>query len=132
MRKPKPATCACGHVCAGARKLAKHKDTCEELEKMVYAEIHRIAALVGRSPSLQNYMDHASKKLPGWVWIVHRYGDWSDIVEDLGYKPLQRQPKRSQGNKSSAPIFPDAFPHIEGLNVSSQRLVGNEVYSMLR
>lgn len=133
-RAPKPAKCFCNEIFAGIFRLARHKETCEVLEAAVVEEIRRIDREVHSPPRIKDYVKHRSKKLPPATWVITRYGDWLDILDDagidIGDRAKYRPGRRAEDER--AVTFAPVCDLAEGLTPSSCRCVGNEVFTLLK
>lgn len=121
-REPKPAKCFCGEVFAGIFQLAYHKEICEVLEDAVIEEIRRIDREVHSPPRIKDYIKHRNKELPPATWVITRYGDWLDILDDAGIDIGDRakyRPGRRRKEGESAVTFAPVCDLAEGLTPSS-------------
>lgn len=83
--------CMCGYVARDRQALIVHRQDCQLMRCAYLGDIRRVANMIGRTPTQQEYSSHRCKLLPGWS----NCGDtifltWNDAIIETGLTPTRK------------------------------------------
>lgn len=118
--------CDCGYTTNSSRNAGEHKRGCSVWRNLMINELHRIVGVLGHIPTGQEWNNHRRSGYPHRDTLRLVWGSWEDFTDEF----LRNQRSHCR------PLYiieREAIEHqSKHYSISSYRVVGNEVFCMLR
>lgn len=100
--------CVCGHMAHTSKDLNLHREGCQVLKLVAIGDIIRVANLIGRTPTNQEYNAHRCPLLPSWSLLeIVVFDTWNSALVEcrLPLIRAKKQPRKAENSNPALKVY---------------------------